>query len=112
RIAVARDRAFSFYYEDNLDLLRAWGAELVDFSPLADRALPAGTSGVYIGGGFPELFAAELAGNTPMLSSLRKAAGSGMPVYAECGGLMYLGKGLSDQEGGVHEMAGLVPVRS
>ena len=112
RIAVARDRAFSFYYEDNLDLLRAWGAEVVEFSPLADAALPAGTAGVYIGGGFPELFAAELAANLPLHAALRGAAASGMPIYAECGGLMYLGEGLTDQSGASHPMAGLIPARS
>lgn len=112
RIAVARDRAFSFYYEDNLDLLRAWGAEIVEFSPLSDTALPPGTAGIYIGGGFPELFAAELAANAPMHDALRRAAESCIPIYAECGGLMYLGEELIDQAGAGHRMAGLIPARS
>lgn len=112
RIAVARDRAFSFYYEDNLDLLRAQGAELVEFSPLADPALPAGTDGVYIGGGFPELFAAELSVNQPLHASLRAAAAAGTPVYAECGGLMYLGQELRDRDGRRFPMVGLIPGRS
>jgi cobyrinic acid a,c-diamide synthase len=111
RIAVARDRAFSFYYADSLDLLRAWGAELVPFSPLADEALPdAGL--VYIGGGFPEVFAAELAANAPMLAALRRAAAGGRVLYGECGGLMYLGESLTDAAGQTHGMAGLLPVRS
>jgi len=109
RIAVARDRAFSFYYEDNLDLLRAWGAEIVEFSPLADAELPTGIAAVYLGGGFPELFAAELAANLPMHSALRAAAADGMPIYGECGGYMYLGQQLTDATGRCHAMAGLLP---
>ena len=112
RIAVARDRAFSFYYEDSLELLEAAGAELVSFSPLADGSLPAGTQGIYIGGGFPELFAAELSANTAMRSALRRAAERGMPIYGECGGLMYLGQALTDFEGRQHTMAGVAPMRS
>ena len=110
RIAIARDRAFHFYYEDSLDLLRAWGADLLPFSPLEDATLPEGAQGVYIGGGFPELFAAELSANTSMLASLRDAARQGMPIYGECGGAMYLGKSLADREGHTHHMAGLVPL--
>ena len=109
RIAVARDAAFSFYYEDNLDLLRAWGADVVPFSPLADDRLPSGTAGIYLGGGFPELFAADLARNDALLDDLRRAAAAGMPIYAECGGLMYLAEGLVDREGRRHRMAGLIP---
>jgi cobyrinic acid a,c-diamide synthase len=112
RVAVGRDAAFSFYYEDNLDLLRAWGAELVEFSPLMDDTLPERTSAVYIGGGFPELYAAELATNRGMLESLREAAARGMPIYAECGGLMYAGEELIDRDGHSHQMLGLVPARS
>lgn len=109
RIAVAQDAAFSFYYQDNLDLLRAWGAELAPFSPLRDPALPAGVGGVYLGGGFPELHAAALAANRALLADLRRAAGRGLPTYAECGGLMYLGEGLVDAAGGRHELVGLAP---
>jgi cobyrinic acid a,c-diamide synthase len=109
RLAVARDEAFSFYYEDNLDLLAAHGAELAPFSPLRDEALPAGSDGLYLGGGFPELFAERLAANRPLLEDLRRAAGAGLPIYAECGGLMYLAEQLTDFNGARHTMAGLLP---
>ena len=112
RVAVAVDRAFSFYYQDSLDLLEAWGAEIAPFSPLADAALPAGSGAVYVGGGFPELYAAELAANGPMKAALREAARRGVPVYGECGGLMYLGTCLTDGEGREHAMAGLAPLRT
>ncbi|MCI0438747.1 MAG: cobyrinate a,c-diamide synthase [Chloroflexi bacterium] len=111
-VAIAQDRAFSFYYEDGLDLLRAWGAALVPFSPLADERLPDGIAGVYIGGGFPEIFARELSDNAPMKASLKQAAERGMPIYAECGGLMCLGESLTDFEGRRHTMAGLIPASS
>ena len=112
RIAVAMDRAFSFYYPDSLDLLRAWGAEVVPFSPLTDDAVPEDCGAVYIGGGFPELFAEQLANNQAMLASLRRAAADGRVLYGECGGLMYLGESLTDAQGRRHEMAGLLPVGS
>jgi cobyrinic acid a,c-diamide synthase len=111
-IAVAQDRAFSFYYQDSLDLLEAWGAELAPFSPLEDQALPPGVGGVYIGGGFPEMFARELSENIPMRQSMRQAVERGLPVYAECGGLMYLGQNLSDLEGVQYPMVGAIPVVS
>ena len=107
-IAVAQDKAFNFYYQDSLDLLEAWGAEIVAFSPLEDESLPEGVGGVYLGGGFPELFAAELSANRPMLDSIRQAAAQGIPVYGECGGLMYLGRSLTGFEGDTHPMAGLI----
>jgi len=112
RIAVAMDRAFSFYYQDSLDLLEAWGAEIAPFSPLADPALPPGTDAVYIGGGFPELYARELAENQGMKQSLREAAHQGKPICGECGGLMYLGKTLADPEGFTYPMVGLIPLSS
>ena len=112
RIAVARDAAFSFYYEDSLELLEAAGAELAPFSPLADATLPLGAQGVYIGGGFPELFAGELSANESLRRAIRGAAERGVPIYGECGGLMYLGEVLTDFAGREHRMAGVVPMRS
>jgi cobyrinic acid a,c-diamide synthase len=90
RIAIAQDRAFSFYYADNLDLFRELGAELIPWSPISDRALPENVQGLYFGGGFPEVCAAELAENKNARESVYKAIISGIPTYAECGGLMYL----------------------
>jgi len=90
RIAIAQDRAFSFYYADNLDLFAELGAELVPWSPISDRALPKNVQGLYFGGGFPEVFAAELAENKTARESVHNAIKSGIPTYAECGGLMYL----------------------
>ena len=90
RVAVARDKAFCFYYEDSLDVLRELGAELVDFSPLADAALPEDIQGLYLGGGYPELYTRELSENTTMRRSVRAALARGLPCIAECGGFMYL----------------------
>ncbi len=108
-LAVARDRAFGFYYADALDLLAAQGLEVRDFSPLADPSLPPGTAGVYLGGGFPELFTADLAANEPLLRQLRTLGHRGLPIYAECGGLMYLARAIVDAEGRRHSLVGLVP---
>ena len=90
RIAIAQDRAFSFYYADNLDLFRELGAELIPWSPISDRKLPENVQGLYFGGGFPEVFASELAENKTARESVQTAIKSGIPTYAECGGLMYL----------------------
>ncbi len=111
RLGVARDRAFCFYYPDNLRRLRLSGAELVEFSPLLDRRLPEGVHGLYFGGGYPELAAAELAANAAFLDDLRARAAAGLPIYAECGGLMYLGREIRDLEGTSHAMAGILPLR-
>ena len=92
RIAAARDEAFNFYYQDNFDILRHNGADIVQFSPLRDRVLPRKTDGLYIGGGFPELFALKLSKNMDLKNDILSRARQGMPVYAECGGLMYLVK--------------------
>ena len=110
RIAIAHDRAFHFYYQDCLDLLEAWGAELVPFSPLESPLLPAGAGGVYLGGGYPELFAAELAANRSLIADLKRANRRGVLVYAECGGAMYVARAIEDAEGQRHRMAGLWPV--
>ncbi len=112
RIAVADDEAFSFYYADSLDLLAAAGAELVRFSPVHDRALPNGALGLYIGGGFPELFADRLAANERLRREILEAAHEGMPIYAECGGLMYLSEGIVDFDGNLFPMVGAVPGRA
>jgi cobyrinic acid a,c-diamide synthase len=109
---VAQDKAFNFYYQDSLDLLEAWGAEIAPFSPMEDEALPEGAGGLYLGGGFPEMFAAELSENKPMHDAIKAAVGRGVPVYAECGGLMYLGRSLSGFDGAAHPMVGLIPAVS
>jgi cobyrinic acid a,c-diamide synthase len=108
-LAVAYDKAFSFYYEDNLDQLRDVGAEIVRFSPLVDRAIPEQADAVYIGGGYPELHADALSRNMPMLGSIHAWAGLGKPLYAECGGLMYLSKGIRDFDNRFYAMAGVLP---
>lgn len=90
RIGVAKDKAFCFYYEDNLSLLEQLGAELVPFSPLEDSALPEELDGLYLGGGYPELYTKQLSENTSMLHSIRNALEAGLPCIAECGGFMYL----------------------
>ncbi len=94
KIGVALDEAFNFYYHDNIDLLELAGAEIVYFSPVKDPLLPE-VDGLYIGGGYPELFAAELEANKSMRSDIKKASSEGMPIYAECGGLMYLTEKIS-----------------
>jgi cobyrinic acid a,c-diamide synthase len=108
-IAVARDAAFCFYYADNLDLLREAGAEIRLFSPLAGEVLPGDAAGLILGGGYPELFAAELSVRTGVLESIRQAVARGMPVYAECGGMMFLGREIETLEGVRYPMAGILP---
>ncbi|HEY7328444.1 MAG TPA: hypothetical protein VH592_12425, partial [Gemmataceae bacterium] len=111
-LGVARDEAFHFTYEENLELLQAAGARLAFFSPLRDAALPEGTTGVILSGGFPEVYAARLAGNESMKQALRDAHERGLPIYAECGGLMYLTQAIIDLDGREHRMVGLLPGRS
>jgi cobyrinic acid a,c-diamide synthase len=108
-IAVARDEAFHFTYEDNLDLLRNAGAEIAFFSPLHDEALPAQTGAVIVSGGFPEIYAQPLSANRAMHTTLRAAHERGLPLYAECGGLMYLTEAIVDAAGVQHSMVGLLP---
>jgi cobyrinic acid a,c-diamide synthase len=110
RVGIARDRAFSFYYEDNLDLLRENGAEVVEFSPLTDHALPENLHALYFGGGYPELYATELSHSGSLLQDIRDFANANKPIYAECGGLMYLGQRLTTLERQSYPMAGILPV--
>jgi len=106
RIAIARGPAFSFHYEENLELLAAAGAEPAPFDPLADESLPRGAGALLLAGGFPEVYGAELAANAPLRAEIRAFAASGRPVLAECGGLLYL---CADLDG--HEMCGVLPAR-
>ncbi len=108
KIGVAYDQAFHFYYEENLRKLREAGAELIFFSPMEDKYLPA-VNGLYIGGGYPELHANVLSQNKTLLEEIRNFAKTGAPIYAECGGLMYLSQEIQDLEGNSFPMLGLVP---
>jgi cobyrinic acid a,c-diamide synthase len=112
RIGLARDKAFCFYYPENLRLLEQAGAELVPFSPLADSKLPDNLQGLYLGGGYPELHARELAANSKLREEIVRYAAQGGPVYAECGGFMYLMQGLEDGQGHTYPMLGLFPFRA
>ena len=107
-LAVARDEAFCFYYEENLRALRSAGIRIKEFSPLHDSRIPDEADGLLLGGGYPELHAEALSANTGMLSSIREAIGSGMPSLAECGGFMYLLDELEDRDGNVFGMAGVI----
>ncbi|MDB9380111.1 cobyrinate a,c-diamide synthase [Nodularia sphaerocarpa] len=109
KIAIARDRAFNFYYQDNLDLLQNLGAELVFWSPLEDAELPQDVQGMYFGGGFPEVYASALAANTSALQTVKTAILAGMPTIAECGGLMYLCEQIIDFAGKSWSMVGILP---
>jgi cobyrinic acid a,c-diamide synthase len=108
RIGIARDAAFQFYYAENLELLRAAGAALVFWSPLADAGLPE-VDGLYFGGGYPELHARRLGNNVGLVKAVGEFAAEGRPIYAECGGLMYLAEALEDLDGVPHRMVGLLP---
>jgi len=112
RIGVAQDRAFGFYYQDTIDLLAEAGAEMVPFSPLDDGGLPPDIHGLYIGGGFPELYAQSIAANAGMRTALHEHARKSRPLYAECGGLMALGRTLTTFEGETLEMFGVLPLDS
>jgi len=107
RVAIARGPAFSFHYEENLELLAAAGAELVPFDPLRDEQLPDGAGALILAGGFPEIFGAELEANAPLRARIAALAAAGRPVLAECGGLLYLCEALDG-----HEMCGVLPARA
>lgn len=112
RIGVAYDEAFNFYYQDSLDTLSAKGADLVYFSPLHDRTLSEDFDGLYLGGGFPEVLAKELESNESIRSSIKKSVEQNLPVFAECGGLMYLTRSITDFEGAEHPMVGLLDCKT
>jgi cobyrinic acid a,c-diamide synthase len=109
RLAIAKDAAFNFYYADNLNLLQDLGAELVEWSPLHDEYLPPEIHGLYLGGGFPEVFGEILAANRSMRTAVKAAIQAGMPTYAECGGLMYLCDQIIDFDDRSHQMVGIFP---
>ncbi len=112
RIGVARDEAFHFYYQALFDALTAVGGEVCFFSPLRDERLPEGLSGLYLGGGYPEIYAEGLAANEKMRAAIRDFAASGRPLYAECGGLIYLSQGLQERDDRFHPFLGLLPARA
>ncbi|MDR9404274.1 MAG: cobyrinate a,c-diamide synthase [Halothece sp. Uz-M2-17] len=109
RIGIARDRAFNFYYQDNLDLLEHLGAELIPWSPLHDSSLPDNLDLLYFVGGFPEVFAEALSQNRELIKQVHRAIAQGIPTYAECGGLMYLSRSITNLEGETWEMVGILP---
>lgn len=111
KIAVAKDAAFNFYYVENLELLEAFGAELTYFSPLKGEVLPEGTNGLYLGGGFPEEFAAELAQQVSVKESIKNTILNGLPTLAECGGFMYLTESITTTDEEVYGMVGVIPGR-
>jgi len=112
KIAIALDNSFNFYYRDNIDMLRKLGVEIEFFSPLHDRRIPEGVSGVLIGGGFPEILAAKLYVNKSMIKSIRTLGQQGIPIYGECGGLMYLTKSIVDYKNKSFNMIGLVDAKT
>lgn len=112
RIAIALDEAFCFLYRDNLDLLRDYGAKITFFSPLHDAALPGGTQGLILPGGYPELYARALSENEPMRQSIRQAIEGDLPCLAECGGFLYLHRELEDMEGRFWPMAGVLDAKA
>ena len=111
-LAVARDEAFCFYYEENLRMLRSAGIRIKEFSPLHDSYVPEEADGLLLGGGYPELYAAQLSANTTMIGSIRGAIETGMPSLAECGGFMYLLEELEDKDGNIFSMAGAIKGRT
>jgi cobyrinic acid a,c-diamide synthase len=111
-LAVAQDEAFHFYYPDLLDELKKRGAKILFFSPLRDAALPAGADALYLGGGYPEVYAKELSENVQMLDSIRAFAKADGVIYAECGGLIYLTQSIATRAGDEYPLVGLVPAKT
>ena len=109
RMGLAFDRAFHFYYQDNLDALEQRGIDIVRFSPISDKSLPDDLDFLYVGGGYPEEYAFELSTNTAMMDSIRQYSDLGKPIYAECGGLMYFSKGIELDDSIRHGMIGIFP---
>jgi cobyrinic acid a,c-diamide synthase len=112
RIGIASDEAFCFYYPENLRLLRQAGARLIPFSPIRSKSLPEGIHGLYLGGGYPELHCRALAENRQLLNAIRDVGMDGKPIYAECGGYMFLMREIADLDGEVFSMVGLFPMRA
>lgn len=112
KIGVAMDKAFSFYYRHNLQLMEETGVKLLPFSPISDSKVPDKIDGLYIGGGFPEVFGKELEENVSMRENIKSFLDKGLPAYAECGGLMYLTKGIVDLQGKYHDMVGFFNAES
>lgn len=112
KLALAYDKAFNFYYQDSLDLLEEMGVELVKFSPIKDKKIPENVQGIFLGGGFPEVFAKEISENKELLQDIKQKSLNNMPIYAECGGLMYLGKELESTDGNFYEMSGILDGKS
>lgn len=108
KIGIAEDKAFCFYYAENLELLQSLGCEFIPFSPLSDACLPHGINGLILGGGYPELYAKQLSENTSMLSSVKQALKNGLPCLAECGGFLYLHRTIESEDGGIYPMAGII----
>lgn len=111
-IAVARDEAFCFYYQENLDVLKDDGWTLVFFSPIHDRHLPEGISALLLGGGYPECYARELSENTAMMAEIRQAAHQGIRILAECGGFLYLHQSMEGMDGQIYPMSGVIDARA
>lgn len=112
KIAIAKDQAFNFYYQDNLDILEQLGAELHFFSPLKDKSIPKDCQGLIFGGGFPEIFAQELSENLSIIQSICQVFKQKIPIYAECGGLMYLSKAIIDFKENNYPMVGILPTQT
>lgn len=110
RIGIAKDEAFHFYYQDDLETLTDCGAELVFFSPIHDSPLPPDLDGIWLGGGYPELYAAQLSANSGMLADIRGFIASGGPLYAECGGLIYLSRKIELLDGACHPLVAALPL--